>query len=361
MAVLLLFFTEVIAKTQLPELSTKQQLTNLRYISADGKVSYFQNNSGKLIMTTMFKNFDILNFKKYADFQVFVSQSKKKILVEVDSTHITNLDITKNNDIYLGDFSGKEVELVGSGTSIKLHLLDNYSSYFEVKKGLLHILNNKTKKELTVIQLRNNLNPFFIPSVVMTLPTKVLYTDINKDGLQALLEYDLVTGKFKPIHKAKASGVKLETCFVDDKLVVGEFSHPSINRGSSITYYNVTNGTLSSPQLVYSSSLEDIGNMHCLNEKEIYFIKTFAQDSFINYNKTDVAQLNLLSKDVTIKSDLLKATQIYAMDDRILIPYQDKTLVVTGSNNLDLDKLKDDRDFQFIKNKKFNDALGDSL
>jgi hypothetical protein len=337
------------SKSQLPVLSTKQEINNLRFISSDGKVSYFQNSSGKLMLTSNLKNFDLISAEDYAHYSVIVSPTKRYIAIEQDASYNLNFNLSKENTIFISVYGDGKVKKIGSGNRPMLHLNDQYISYYNYKTREITVLKTQNLEKVTTIVLKNELNPFFTPVTVMLSPNIVLYSDVNKDGFQALMKLETSKNEITPFYKSKSAGTKIESCRFENSLIVGEFSYPNINRGSSISSFPLNDGQIGEVKLLYSSSLNDIGNLICLAPDSLYFIKSFFEDQYINYNKTDVASINLKTGQVEIRSDLLKTTQIYEMDQRVLIPLNDQLYVVTGETNLNLDKLKDDRDFTFIK------------
>ena len=52
---LLLFSVRAMPEIELPEISTKQAISNLRFISKDGKFTYYQRRSGSLLLSTNLK------------------------------------------------------------------------------------------------------------------------------------------------------------------------------------------------------------------------------------------------------------------------------------------------------------------
>ena len=57
-------FTQEIDKP-LPVLKTKQSLNNIRFISSDGKLTYFQRRSGDLQLSKNYLNYEIYESLKY--------------------------------------------------------------------------------------------------------------------------------------------------------------------------------------------------------------------------------------------------------------------------------------------------------
>ena len=80
--ILLMIPTLSLAKSKLPILMTKQAIDNIRYLSDDGKTTYFQNESGELWHSKNFRNKRLLKLKKRTQFLVYTSNTKRRVAVE---------------------------------------------------------------------------------------------------------------------------------------------------------------------------------------------------------------------------------------------------------------------------------------
>jgi hypothetical protein len=352
-----LYSLEVLGKSVLPKLKTKQSILNIRYLSNDGKTTYFQNGSGEFFHSKNFKNKKLLSLKKRSHFLTFVSQTKKRIAVEVDQSFHDNLNFNKLNDIYVGEFDGKELYNLGKGISPKLHLQDKWLSFFNPINKEITFTNLENPKEKVNLVLMNKVNPYFRP-ITAVVGELLLYSDINKKGYSAIMSYNRVTKQFAPILKTKAPGMKVEICFLNNVMVIGEFSLYDLNRGGSISVIDTfSDPKLAAPQIVYSSSLSDIGNLRCqMSEKKVFFIKSLQEDLRINYRISEVVSLDIGTGAVKLRSDLKKVTQILKLDDRLLIPMRGDFYVVSGQSGLENTNFLNNKDFKLIKdNTDLND------
>jgi hypothetical protein len=341
------------ANTKLPKLITKQEILNIRYKSTDGKVTYFQNQSGELILTTLHKNHLLLKLPKNTQYVVNVSHSKKLIVVEADVDFHSNLNFNKLNQIYYGAYGSPELKKVAKGVDPQLNFNDQWISYYNPIIKELYFQNTKDLKQNYNIKLTNELNPYFRPKAFVLNKEILFYTDLNNLGFSAIMAYFPETKKFMTVFKTKAPGMKVEFCFIDKLFIVGEFSIYDINRGSSISVYDtVKDPEFSEPKLIYTSSLSDLGHFVCDNlGKRVYFVKSLQENLRINYKVTEAVSINPLSGDVQLHSDLMKVTQILQMDERIMIPYLNDFYVIKGPSTTEGQNLISLDDYKLIKGK----------
>ena len=167
----------------------------------------------------------------------------------------------------------------------------------------------------------------------------VLFNDINDSGIMSIFMYSKREKKFSPVYKAKFPGTNLKFCRVKDDLIIGEFSLDGVSVGSSIYKLPLfSNENFNNQSQLYTSELDDIGNLVCSNE-DVYFIKTITQKKVLNIKVTEVAKLNLKSNKIKILTDLRYVTNIVNMDGTILVPFREKYYVAEGKSRLNDDKL----------------------
>lgn len=355
--ILMLLPTLSLAKSTLPILMTKQAIDNIRYLSDDGKTTYFQNESGEIWHSKNFKNKRLLKLKKRTQYLVYVSNTKKRVVIEADQNFHSSLNFNKLNEIYVGEFDGPEVFKLGNGTKPKLHDNDKWLSFFNPNSKELRFINLENPKETVELILTNKLNPYFRP-VSTVVGDYIVYSDINKKGYSALLSYHIKTKQFQPILKTKAAGMKVELCRLGDFLILGEFSLYDLNRGTNISIINTKQDPkLTAPQVIYSSSLSDLGHMKCHpGENKVFFIKSLQEDLSINYKTTEVVSLDIGTGAVKLRSDLDKVTQLVKMDNRLLIPMRGDYYIVSGQKGLENSDFLSTKDFKLIKdNSDLND------
>ncbi len=341
MRLISLIFLSLSLHAKLPELSTKQSLDNIRFISVDGTITYYQLRSGALSFSSNYKSKVLFKNPLGTGYQITSSPSQKQLTIEIDLKSHDEYNLLKNNEIHTSEIGGLDTMPVGNGISPKLHLGDNFISYFRPieREIIIKSIHDKDAPKIT-IPLLNSINPYFIPEVVMLTPQVILFTDINKSGKAGVMKYSVGTKKYTNIVKGQFNGTKFELCSYKNNLYMGEFSYPTLKRGSKITHYDIKGKTsLGKGEVLYESSTEDPGNLACFTtNNKLYFVKQIKLGE--NEFKTEAAEIDLKTKNLTIVSDLKYVTQIISMDGRILIPFRESFYVISGESNLNDDKFK---------------------
>jgi hypothetical protein len=322
-------------------LSTKQSIDNLRFISNDGKITYYQVKSGALSLSSNYKNSIVIKGSKNTQYNLYSSPHRKKIAIEEDPDFHTNYSLQKNNLIHVIDYGNSKATEIGKGVNPKLHLNDTWVSFYKPIERVI-VLRFLDLDERTIrIPLNNKVNIFYYPEVEMISPNIVFFTDINSKGFMGITKYTASTKEYVNIIKSKFNGTKFEMCKKKNKLIVGEFSYPHQGRGSSIIAYDINGvGRPTGNKLLYSASSEDPGNLVChTSDDSIYFVKQI-EDGIGKH--TEAAQVNTKNGNLNVASELKFVGQIISMDGRVLIPMRDKFYVLSGK----MDEKKD----EFTKN-----------
>ena len=327
-------------KAQGPEkLLTKHAVDAIRYIDGDGRVAYVRKRPGVLGIVSSFRSEEFVTDSPQSDFLVTATSLKRKVIVEIIKGQHTAFNIMKSNKLMVfnwGETKGKEV---GSGMSSRLHMADEWLSFYQPEKQSFLIKNLVTEKEYE-IKLSAKANAYFIPDITMIASDLVVYTDINDQGFAAVISYNLLTKKSQVLHKASQVGTRAELCQADNYLAVGEFPYEGVNRGSKILHIPVLSTfNLGGFTTVYESSEQDLGNMVCMNDG-IYFIKTVNQNSLLGIKTTDAVKLNIKTSQLTQKSNLGTVSQLINMDGRVLLPHRGSFYVLEGEYNLSSETLK---------------------
>ncbi len=305
----------------------------------DGKYAYVQKKPGVLGLVSSFRSVDFLTLSKNNKFIIKGSPEKVRLLVESTSNAQNILNLNRKNVIYVMDYGNTVTRKIGSGRNGKLHLKDEWISFFDPLNKVIHLQNLITQKKFE-IKLSKKSNPFFMPEVEMISPKVVIYSDINEYGYAALVSFDLQNLKSSIIHKSTQSATKIELCKSENYIGVGEFPYEGVSRGSKIQVMNINeSGTFSSFTTVYNSSEQDLGNIIC-HLKGIYFVKTITSDQNINYKTTEAALLNIKTHSTETLSNLKHVAQLVEMDGRIIIPYRGEFYVVEGTSDIAHDVLK---------------------
>jgi hypothetical protein len=334
-----IFLLTSLSAKELPQFLTKHSSESLRYINMDGRYAYLQRKPGVLTYVNNFKSVDFLTGASNDDFLIKGSRSKNRLIIEAIPNSHDELNLMKNHRIFVVDFGNTKAREVGPGRGARLHLDDEWISYYNMIDKVVHIQNLLTQKKYE-IKLTKKPHPFFIPDVEMINQRSVVYTEINETGYSALVTFDLLEKKTAINYKSSQTGTRLELCQGEGYLGIGEFPYEGVSRNSKISFINTSDVmNLAGTTGLYSSAGPDIGNMLCTSGA-IYFVKTISHDQRLNLRTTEAVRLDLKTQNLEVRSDLKNVSQLIEMDGRVLIPFRGKLFVVEGSSNLGEDVLK---------------------
>lgn len=340
MAWISLFFIMISGlAAELPKFLTKHSPETLRYISMDGRYAYVTKKPGVLGLVSSFRSVDFLSEPNSNDFIVKATPAKKRIIIESIPNAHTEMSLIKNHKIYVVDYGNTVSREVGLGKGAKLHLKDEWITYFDTISKILHVQNLLTQKKYE-IRLSKKPNPFFVPEVEMISAKTIVYTDINESGYSALVTYDLQTQKSAISYKSPQNATQLELCKTDTYVALGEFPYDGVTRGSKIQFVKLSDSmNLAGLSTIYNSVEQDIGNMICLKDA-IFFVKTINHDKELNYKVTEAVRLEVKTQKLDIRTDLKHVAQLVEMDGRVIIPLRGDFFVLEGRSNLSEDILR---------------------
>ncbi len=335
------FFNQAYAlvETKLPILLTKQSIFNLRWVSLDGERTYYQRASGDLILSTRYRVIEILKGAENTHYNIVTTRHRKNIVFLKDEYFHTWLGIRHPKEIYASAFtSERPPELIGSGIKPRLHLNDEWVSYFDPLARVIHLVNIKHKVLKYQIQINNNLNPYFVPEIIMVDKDTVVFTDLNSKGHTGILIYKKLTNKIEPSFKVTDIREKIEFCKKDSTLLIGVFGTDPSKRGSQIFRLPLQTVDFKKLESIYKSELNDIGNIECDHKEEsFYFTKNVTEAG--KKEAFEIAKMNLKNKELKIITDLTYATELINLDGRLLVQYRGKFYVLKGEENLRKDDI----------------------
>lgn len=331
------------ASAEAPKLLTKHAVNSIRYISMDGRVAYVNKRPGVLAIVGFFRSKDFLTEAQTSDFIVYASKERVRTLIEVVPFVHTEYNLLKNHKILVAKYGDASTKEVGQGQLARLHLADEWMSYYRPKEREIVIQNLVTEKKYTIL-LSPKPTTFFSPEVVMINGETVVYTDVNDKGLAGIIAYNLKTSQSTVVYKASQTGTRMELCQGEGYLAAGEFPYDGVTRKSQIITMKTSSASnLLSYETLYSSLDQDLGNMAC-SDRAVYFVKTLSQDKKVGLKKTEVAEIELKSGKVKIRTDLSYVSHVLNMDGRILAPFRGEFYVLEGESNLATDQLKSSKD-----------------
>jgi hypothetical protein len=335
----LFLFSITTFAAELPRFLTKHPTESIRFISLDGRYAYLQKRQGVLGMVSSFRSVDFISDTSQSDFLVKDSRFKQRLLIEIIPNDQKELNLAKIHKILVVDWGKTQTREIGLGRNSKLHLGDEWVSYYDPLSKTISIQNVLTQK-IFQIKLSPKISPYYFPEVEMISADTLVYTDVNDKGYVALIQYNLVTQKSNILYKSSQNGTRLELCQAKGYVAIGEFPYDDIIRTSKILQIKLSGSTnLAGYSSIYSSTDSDLGNMICL-DNSMYFIKTMTHIKKINSKQTEAVKLDLKTTQIQTVTDLENVTQLLAMDGRILIPFRGDFHVLEGTANLTEDNLK---------------------
>jgi hypothetical protein len=327
------------AKIILPEFLTKQAVSNIRFLSQDGKFTYYQKRSGSLLFSSNYNVIEMVKGELGAQYTVIASPSKQKVVVTQSESYHNFYSLRAKEKIFLTNFGDTVLKEVGMGSAPKLHLKDTWLSYYDYYSKILSFEHTTNSAIKFTIKLNNRINPYFSPQVEMSDENTVYYTDLSETGNVGLLEFKRNLGKSELIFKSTTPMIKAEICLHNNQLVMGLFGLNFSKEGTNITRSPLPITDFSKRQNIYSSPVNDIGQLVCnFSEKEITFIKNYGSNDLAS---TDLVDLNPETKELKLLSELKTITSVINMDGTLLALDKGKYYIVKGNTDYkNIDSLK---------------------
>lgn len=300
----------------LATINTKQALENIRFISNDGDITYFQKNSGSLYVSKSYSTKQIFQDIKFTQYSVISSPSKKKVVISKDKNYFSELNLKKENDLFVADYGTINTSQIGRGTQPELHLDDTWVSFYSEDKNHLFFQSLLIPQKKYTIPTTASPNSFFQFSRVMIEESMIIYTDETNDKFSQVILIYPQTNQKQVLYQSSFQGASLSLCRDQNYIVISEFSKNDINKGSSIMVAN----TKESPALkkintVYNSKSNDLGQSLCLDGK-IYFLKSSGEKRI--FPKQDLFSIDLKTSTITRHTKNRNLQSLFAMDKRII-------------------------------------------
>jgi len=307
---------------KLPTFVTKQDTKNIRFLSYDGSMTYYQRSNGSLQLSTNYKVSEVLKLSEKSQYLVFVSPNKKYTLISHQKNPFSRATSRKTKNLYLSQYGSTKTKRVGLGIFISfLGKKSEYFSYYlpTLKKIVIVKSSNiNIKKE---IQVAAGLNPYFIPQVVMINNQNILFSDLNAQGIPGLRIFNFEKSLSTLFYKAPSFESKLKICAGKSELFIWESSYNKQTPGTRITKVPYKSFNRDKQTFVYQSEENDRGNLICHKKGSLFFIKKHMKQ---NASLFDVAQFNLKTSKTKLISDLGYVSSLINLDGRLLIPFQGK-------------------------------------
>ena len=160
---LIIFSLNIFAK-ELPRFLTKHSTDSIRFITLDGRYAYIQKRPGVLGLVSSFRSVDFISDNAQSDFTIKDSRFKQRLSIEIIPNSQKELNLIKNHQILVIDWGKTQTKEIGLGRNSKLHLEDEWISYYDAITKIISIQNIITQK-LFQIKLSPKISPYFLPEV----------------------------------------------------------------------------------------------------------------------------------------------------------------------------------------------------
>ena len=325
----LFMITSVQAKIVLPELLAKQAVSNIRYLSQDGKFTYYQKRSGSLLFSSNYKVAEMIKGAIGTQYTVIGTPARKKIIVMQNESYHNFYSLRAKEKIFIVNFGDTTLKEMGLGSSARLHLNDSWLSFYDYYEKTIFFESTSNTAIKFSIKLNNRINPFFSPQVVMSDDNTIFYTDLGETGAPGIVQYKRNISKTEILFKASTPMVKAEICLHNNSLIMGLFGINFSKEGTVISSAKLPLTDFSKREVIYTSPVNDVGQLICdYNNEAITFIK--------NYGTTEVTSTDLvdLSPDTKILkqlSEMKTITSVINMDGTLLALDKGKYFIVKGT------------------------------
>lgn len=316
---------------ELPELLAKQANDNLRLISSDGKVTYYQRRSGSLHFSKNYKIYDVLKSNMGTQYTLISTSHKKKILVSQNDVFHTFYSMRMKEKIYILNYGEYTPREIGAGINPALHNADTWMSYYDPYEKLIKLEHTTNYALKFSLKINARLNPYFIPDVQMVDDNIILYTDMGENGNWGIVKYQRNTNSAEIIQKLDKINSRIEITLCDNQLIVGEFGNKNSGLGSQIYKINKTDINFKNKSIIYQSKLDDVGQITC-HENFLYFIKNTTEER--SSYRTNISEINLKDNQETILTNINSVTSLINMDGIIVTMDRGKYYIVKGNTDL---------------------------
>lgn len=316
-------------KIVLPELLAKQAVSNIRYLSQDGKFTYYQKRSGSLLFSSNYKVSEMIKGAIGTQYTVIGTPARKKVIIMQNESYHNFYSLRAKEKIFIVNFGDTTLKEMGLGSSARLHLDDSWLSFYDYYQKTIFFESTSNTAIKFSIKLNNRINPFFSPQVVMSDENTVFYTDLGETGAPGIVQYKRNISKAEILFKASTPMVKAEICLHNNSLIMALFGINFSKEGTVISSAKLPLTDFSKRELIYTSPVNDIGQLICdYNNEAITFIKNYGTTEVTS---TDLVDLNPDTKAVKQLSEMKTITSVINMDGTLLALDKGKYFIVKGT------------------------------
>ncbi len=295
-------------------------------MNSANQMTIYKKGNTELKYSANFKAFPIMKAKTNSDF--IVKKSIKNHFVIWQIPHVNDyLSPLKSGRISIFNSNLNNNKVIGIGNSPIIQTPSNILTFIDSDNNSIEILKVRESLKVATIKL-NSRRAYFIPTVTV-LNNSVLYSDINDKGEIGLIFLDLVTKKRKILHKPNRLSTYFESCYLNGKFYILESS--AEQSFTSIYSLDPKEIDFSKRTIITSTSNGPSHHLQCSREdNSLYFVSQFKGKTRVN---SEVAQINLQTKSLNVRSDLKFVTSIGMLDNQIIIPFRKKIYLLKNKQD----------------------------
>ena len=337
------------AKSKLPELLTKQNINLIRFLSSDGRYTYYQRLNGDFLLATNFAVKTILKGDKGTNYLAKVGSAQRKIIIAQDALYEDFASLRGKSKIFVALYGETQIVGLGEGVAPQLHLNDDWASYFDPLKKTIYLQHTQNTALIYRIKLGNIANSFFSPNILMMEANIVLYTTLNKKGIPEIVRHNYILGQGQTVMSGTTPEQQIDLCSHENQVYFMIRGIGENNSGTSI--YRFRDEKLDQFEAIYQSKKNDLGPLICQLEKEaLYFIQN-QSDAKVG-TVYEVVKSTIVDNKITSSTtltDLKGVSQLVLMDKLLLVPHNGSYYVVRGNPQMNKDILPDSKTKQIPK------------
>ncbi|MFG1500638.1 hypothetical protein ABMA70_10575 [Halobacteriovorax sp. XZX-3] len=316
-----LLATSVLSKTALLELTTRQNVHNLKYDDLNG-ITFYLKGKNAIAYSAKNRANTVLEKKTDSEFDV-IKANEELYIISVKENHFKDFSYITEAEIYFYNIKKNQLDFVGKGSFPKFHSKSNYISYTREDEGSLFI---------EIVNLKNNLDRFSIPLVTKDIlhlseveifdDSLIYYTDKDRELKSNINIYNNRSKKKYLLHQYDKTDKIISLESSDSKVFILE---SSLGENPYIDLVEIEKGRVDFTKRSPLINLQS-GPGYNLNiqQNELFFILTLKSENSNLFNQREIVSYNLEDKKLRQRTDLNYVSNIVLHNKSILVPYKDK-------------------------------------
>lgn len=324
--ILILFFSLTIAaKTILPELTAKQNIQNIKYLTKAEDITFYVKSNKILSFSSNFKAYEIIKEDTEVEYGVIKHPHLNLYLITAKSNAYENLSLVNEGSIYLFSTEDKKLILIGKGSLAKFNFDGSFITFFNRTNTSLHFLKTSNPSDISRIKL-NSSNIFFNPQIEVFDLKNIYFTDLNNEKNIGLLQLDFETQKRQTIFKGDHAGIKLELASSRENLYILETTYKKLGYTN---LYALKRGEVDISKRDFLFDFSNGSSFHLSIFKDKLL---FISNTGINSHYSELFSFDLKTKTALIHSDLSFVSSYFYYEENLFIPFRETVYAINNAD-----------------------------